>query len=236
MAEENKAGAAGDGAQGSGTGAGGAAGSQQGNGQQQAAGQQQTAGQGQGTAGQEAGKTTNDGKAAGDTSQAKPVAFVPKLPDGFKLSDDVVKEFNAIFADEKLSAAGRQQKLIDLQVKQWQAQQRAFEDRLAAQPGLDLDELKADKAFGGPNFQKTIDGALRIERLAFGEELGKLLTPYGMQSNPVIVKGLARLARLIADDSVGSKTGNSPAETDADAQGRAMFPKSWDTMKQHQRK
>jgi hypothetical protein len=57
-----------------------------------------------------------------------------------------------------------------------------------------------------------------------------------MDSDPVILKGLARLSRMIAEDSVGTKTGDAPSKTDADAQGRAMFPKSWDQMKKVARK
>lgn len=232
--ETQTQGAAQTGAQGSAAAAGGAAATQQGTGQQ-GAGQQQTGAQQQGAQGQDAGKNTDQGKAdAGDKSQAKPGPFVPKLPDGFKLGEENLKEFNSIFDDANLSTAGKQQKLVDLQVKIWQAEQRAFQDALAAAPAKDLEELKTDKAFGGPNFQATVDGAKRIERLAFGDDLAKLLTPYGLQNSPVVIKGLARMARLIADDSVGTNTGSNGS--DADAEMKAMFPKSYDQMKQHARK
>lgn len=229
---EQTSGAAGDGAQGSGASAGGASGAA-------ATDTATKAGQGAGSttaSAQDTGKTTDQGTAASDTSQAKPTPFVPKLPDGMKLSDEALTEFNAIFADEKLTVAERQQKVVDLQVKQLQNQERVFQDTLRAQPAKDLEALKTDQDFGGANFQATVDGAKRIERLAFGDELGKLLKPLGMENHPAIVKGLARLARVIGEDSVGTKTGGTPAENDQDAQGRAMFPKSWDQMKQRARK
>lgn len=229
------AGAGASGAAGSGAGAaagagGGAAAGGDKNGQQQGAGQQGTQ--------QKTGTTTDDGKGTGDASQGKPTAFVPKLPEGMKFDEAILKEFNDIFADEKLSTAGRQQKLIDFQIKQAQVAQRSFQDRLAAQPGKDLESLRADKDFGGPNFQATVDGAKRIEQYAFGEELGKLLGPLGLQSNPVILKGLARLSRVIAEDAIGTSTGTQRGEDkdSPDAQGRAMFPNSWDKMQKEARK
>lgn len=190
------------------------------------------------------GTTTDAGKGAADTSASKPAPFVPKLPGDKKIDNDpALKEyfgkFNAIFADEKLQPAERMQKLVDLNIEHGQkvseaTQKKAREeqDRLAAQPARDLETLKTDKDFGGPNYQATVDGAKRIERLAFGEDLSKLLAPFGMQNDPVIVRGLARLSRLIAEDSVGDKVGSGPSgEASAEQQGRAMFPKSYDKMK-----
>jgi hypothetical protein len=59
-----------------------------------------------------------------------------------------------------------------------------------AQPGRDLETLKADKDFGGPNYQATIDGAKRIEAFAFGEDLRKLLEPLRDAVGPRAAQGL----------------------------------------------
>lgn len=216
------AGAAGD--AGAAAGASGAAGGAGAQGQGQQQGQQQQR--------QQTGTTTDKDKGTGDTPAA-PTPFVPKLPDGVKMDEAVLKEFREIQADSKLTPEERMQKTIDLQIKAAQQSERTFRDRLAAQPAKDLEALRADKDFGGPNLQQTIDGAQRIERLAFGEDLAALLKPLGMQSNPVILKGLARLSRLIAEDSVGTKTGGGPNGGDELA---AMFPNSIGQMRKDQRK
>lgn len=237
------AGAAGGAAAGA---AGGAGAGAQGQGQQQG---QQGSGAGTqaaaGKAGEAAGTNTNDGKGTGDTSQAKPSSFVPKLPGDKKIDDDPTLkeyfgEFKAVFEDEKLSTTGKMQKLVDLQVKfaekaklASQAKEREETDRIAAQPARDLESLKADKTFGGPNFQATVDGAKRIEAYAFGEDLNKLLSPYGMQSDPVLLKGFARLARVISEDSIGGTTGGGNQQVDELA---AMFPHSIDKMRSEQRR
>jgi hypothetical protein len=237
------AGAAGGAAAGA---AGGAGTGAQGQGQQQG---QQGSGAGTqaaaGKAGEAAGTNTNDGKGTGDTSQVTPASFVPKLPGDKKHdSDPVLKEyfgkFNAIFADDSLSTTGKMQKLVDLQVEHAAKVQQAnaakeqeHNDRIAAQPAQDLEKLKADKTFGGPNFQATVDSAKRIEAYAFGEELGKLLAPYGMQSDPVLLKGFARLARVISEDAIGGNTGNNSQQVDELA---ALFPNSIDSMRKSARR
>jgi hypothetical protein len=229
-----------------GAGAGGAGTGTQGQGQQQG---QQGSDAGKGAAAGKAGAgtdtTTNDGKGTSDTSQAKPSSFVPKLPGDRKIDDDPTLkeyfgEFKAVFEDDKLSTTGKMQKLVDLQVKfaekaklASQAKEREETDRIAAQPARDLESLKADKTFGGPNFQATVDGAKRIEAFAFGEDLSKLLAPYGMQSDPVLLKGFARLARVISEDSIGGTAGGGTQQVDELA---AMFPNSIDKMRTETRR
>lgn len=239
---QGAAGAGAGGAAAGATGGAGTGGTQ--NGQQQ--GQQQAGTQQQGAAAGTTGTTTDAGKGQGDTSQQwKPTAFVPKLPEGKTLEKDPILkeyfgEFNAVFANDKLSVEGKMQALVDLQGKYaqkamaaQQAKQREETDRIASQPGRDLETLKADKDFGGPNYQATIDGAKRIEAYAFGEDLKKLLEPLGMQSDPVLLRGFARLARVISEDSIGTNTGRNSQQVDEMA---AMFPNSIDKMRKDQRK
>jgi hypothetical protein len=70
----------------------------------------------------------------------------------------------------------------------------------------------------------------------FGDDVAKLFKDLGIDTNPGVAKGLARIRALISGDQVGDKGGRpAPAMTTREAELRRMFPNSYDQMVRQER-
>lgn len=79
--------------------------------------------------------------------------------------------------------------------------QQAAQQRLDQMRTKDVETLKADKEYGGVNYDATLKAAQSATAQFFGEEGSKVLKATGLDNHPAIVKGLARLRKAISEDS-----------------------------------
>lgn len=236
-------------AAGGGTGAGAGAGAAGGagtgdnkSGQQQ--GQQQTGAQQQGAAGQQGaqasqgqaqqqaskeGQATDASKGAGAKAGAQAEIAI-KLPDGTKADPKFVEAYVTTAKKHGLSQE-QAQGVAEFMIETQKASNKAYEEALQRQVSKDTEALRADKEFGGVNFDKTVKARDSALAQFFGEETAKLVKELGLEANPGFAKGLARIRALVSEDTVGDK-GAKPgaATTTREAELRKMFPHSYDQM------
>lgn len=185
---------------------------------------QQAGAQTQQTAQTEQTTTTTE---AAKATQAAIAAFDVKLPEGAKVDEKLFSDFKAIMGDEKTSLKDRAQKLIDLQFTHVAAQEKLYAEALDRDAAAHLEAVKADKEFGGANFEKTVKDARSAEQEFFGEEGSKLFKALRVENHPAYVKGLARIRAAIAESSIagtGSQTASRPSTQYE--QNKARYPKS----------
>jgi hypothetical protein len=161
---------------------------------------------------------------------AAPAALAIKLPEGSKADPKLVEAYTA--HAKKLGMTQEAAQGAWDWFSQAQAEgAKAFEGALQKQVATDVQTLMADKEFGGVNYTKTLaarDGALKD---FFGDDVAKLFKDLGIDTNPGVAKGLARIRALVSGSSVGDKGGQpAAAMTTREAELRRMFPNSYDAM------
>lgn len=120
------------------------------------------------------------------------------LGEGVEIDKATLEQVKADF-----KAAGytqeQAQKAIDLHVANLKAQQEAF---ISTRKEW-VDELKADKEFGGDKFDVTVTGAQSALR-KFDTDGGmlKLLEDSGFGDNPTVIRFLARVHKAMGEDDV----------------------------------
>ena len=144
----------------------------------------------------EGGKKDGDDKK--DASDITPESYGTfETPDGMPVNEALLGEFKTVAADLKLSKEAAQ-KLVDLKVKEVQEQAQQWRD---IRKGW-VEEIKADKEFGGDNFDKTIHKANMALR-QFDKDGGFLKTLKGtFEDHPETVKFLARVYDALGEDAV----------------------------------
>lgn len=140
------------------------------------------------------------------TEAAKPVVpekYELKMPEGSQLSQTRIDQVSA-YAKEKGLSNEQAQEILNREsdaVAGFFESQKA--DLLAKSEGW-ISEIKADKEFGGENFNQTIEFAKRsIDQ--FGDpELKRVFDETGIGNHPLIVKMHAKIGKLMADDKMVS--------------------------------
>lgn len=158
-------------------------------------------------------------------AQAKPADPAEpeiKLPDGMQVDQEILGSFKELAKKGPLTPQGVIDFFLGLGKK---ATEVRDQNRQAG-----IDAIKADPEFGGAKYDQTKADAISFVSEFGGEEASKEFVALGADTNPGIVKMLARARKAIAEDKlVKGKT--TTLVDDADAQGRKLFPKSWDAMK-----
>lgn len=145
-------------------------------------------------------KAAKDGEA--DKKAGPPEKYEFKLPDGFKVPDEIRAEYEGAFKELGLTQE-QAQKLVDLQIKQ---EQKAA-DQLKVQWDTTHNEwiagFKADKEIGG-------DEAAQKQSLAFAKKalasdfatpgLAQALEVTGAGNHPEVIRLLTRLGKALSDD------------------------------------
>lgn len=148
----------------------------------------------------EDGKAGEEGKKEGDD---KAVELTPEAygdfttPEGMPVNPEILGEFKTVAAELKLPKEAAQ-KLVDLQVKNAQAQLQQWKDVRDGWVG----ELKADKEYGGEKFDNTLHHANMALRQfdKDGEFLKALKGTF--DNHPATVKFLARVNQALGEDAV----------------------------------
>lgn len=131
-----------------------------------------------------------------------------KIPEGLKLDDGSMKEFLPVAGKLGLTAA-QAQGLIEYQAAQLGAVEKSTAAaQLAAQTAAQT-ALKADKDFGGANFEKSMKAVTKALTKFGGPEVRKFLnTPMADGSlageNLALAKLFAAFGSAMAEDSIGS--------------------------------
>ena len=149
-----------------------------------------------------------------ETKDEKPAAKAPekyefKLPDGVKLDEALVAEFEPIARELDLDN-GTAQKFVDLKIKMDQAQAAKTQEAWNNQIIEWVSTVKTDPEMGGQNFDATRVAAQSVIAKYGTPELKKVLDTTGLGNHPEMVRAFARLGKAMAEDKFvkpGSATG-----------------------------
>lgn len=152
-------------------------------------------------------------KAAAEKLTADIAKLELKLPNGVDAKDLTVAEFKKLAAQSGLDSA-KAQSLYDFGQKTIGAAQKAVVDGQAAQMKTAregwVSSLKADKDFGGSNFEANV--ALGRRAVAYGgDELKAFLNETGAGDHPAVVKFLAKVGKALGEDTVATQHGDGAA-------------------------
>lgn len=149
-------------------------------------------------------------KAAGENKDGKevvPEKYEFKAPEGMELDPELTDEFSKVAKELELSQEKAQkladfgpkilQKAAEKQVQQWTEIREGW-----------VNDLKADKEFGGPKLNETVERAKRaLNKFDGGDgKLLKLLSApnkggTGFGDNDALIKFLARVDKATSEDS-----------------------------------
>lgn len=154
---------------------------------------------------------TDDGKPSGAPEKYEDF----KLPEGFEADTETLAEAQSLFKEMNLSQDAAQ-KLVDM----WTGKQRtAQEANTKAWTDLRtawVNEAKADKEFGGQNFNASL-GLAKNALKAFGTpKLNEALEFSGMGDHPELIRFLTKVGKAIGEDSLKfGHAGQSQPKKDA---------------------
>jgi hypothetical protein len=175
-------------------------------------------------AGQQAGGT--EGKTG--TAQSKPIEAAPadfqlKLPEALQKDEASVTQFKAMAKELQLSGE-QAQKLLDssyaLSEKKaseakssWEKQQKEW-----------TDAAKADKEYGGADFEKNVSIAKKAIAKFTDEETRTFLNESGLGNHPGLLRAFFRAGKSIAEDSIATTPGGSKGATSDEERLSTWFP------------
>lgn len=172
----------------------------------------------------ESGEESGDGKDEGSKEAAKDGEagewknLAGHLPENADIDPAMVEEF-AKFASEMKLEPDQAKKLIDWQLNAVkQAQDRVMArsmEELAREWGRDTQN----------NLAKALGVAAMIDRKLGSEDFSKACGRYGIACDKAFVKGMYEISRLLEEDSLGAKHGQSaPPKTETPYEAlRGMF-------------
>jgi hypothetical protein len=161
---------------------------------------------------------------AAKANEPVPTELKVTLPEGMKLDESILKGLTDEAAKLKLSSeqasglgaflAAEQKRSEEADVAEWSKRSAEW----AA-------SVKADKDFGGANFDATVADAQKAIIQFGGKDLAAELEKWGLQNFPPLVKAFARAGKALGEDTSrsGAPAGQSGPTTRAE-QLRQEFP------------
>lgn len=143
-----------------------------------------------------------------------------KVPEGFEVNEDVQKDL-IDFAHEKRLSQEEAQKLADMNTK---AAQDAVNEMYGKWEGIQKDwrnAAKADKEYGGEDFDKNLGLAKRALKEYGTPELAEAVELTGMGNHPELVRFLVRVGKTLSEDNVMNEGG---AITSTEQLAKRLFP------------
>lgn len=151
------------------------------------------------------GKQAEEPKKEDDKSV--PDSYDLKAPEGSELNKEELDHWTPIFKDAGLSNE-QAQTIADAALpyinEVVQQQQQSVIDQYNAAQEQQLNELKADKEFGGANWDKTTQEAQNAIRQFGGEDFTQFVTDMGLGNNATLIKVFAKVGRAIGDTQLGN--------------------------------
>ena len=126
-----------------------------------------------------------------------------KLPEGFEADPKAVEAFKAWAAEQKFDGPTAQ-KFFEAQLQRDKSARTADDAAIAAQDAKWAGELKADKDFGGTNYEASNNLAQRALDHHFGADAAKLIHAAGLGNHPLLWRGFVRIGKAMAEDTIAS--------------------------------
>lgn len=182
--------------------------------------------------GDPAGEKKPEGEGAADKSKnaegdkekkGAPEKYEFKVPDGVQLDEALITEFTPVAKELNLDNASAQ-KLVDLYTKTRAADTQKLYDAWAQTHEKWVGDAKADKEFGGANFDASIaiaKKAMTAAVLGGGEKLVEALNVTGAGNHPEVIRFFYKVGKLMSDDKFDTGKSQSGAPVDKAA---ALYP------------
>ena len=163
--------------------------------------------------GQNGGQQTTQGEGGEPASLLGNVQELQvKVPDGVVVDQELLAGFLGVAKEGGLKGEIAQ-KLVDTYVAALKRHEQAWEQTWKKQW---VDELKADKEFGGANYQKTEERNQRALQQFGDPDLVQWLNASGFCNHPKLVKLWARIGASLEEDSIAgaaaAPSGHPPTE------------------------
>lgn len=117
----------------------------------------------------------------------------------------MLNEFKTFAKANGLSQA-QAQAIVDNRLQQIQAGEAAAEAQWTQQLSAWETEFKADKEFGGANYEKSVQTAMVGINKFGGTALTKLLQDSGFIKHPDVLRTFTRIGNLLREDAPGLTT------------------------------
>ena len=160
------------------------------------------------------GKVDEGVKAAGEKAAEERAANVPEKYE-LGMAEDSLVDPSIV---ERIATSAKERGLTN---EEAQSEAKLAEDTVKAfkdsgEKGIEvanegwLEELKADKEFGGDNYTKTVELSARVVEKFGGKELTEALTKANFVNFPPLVRAFAKIGNGMADDvSINPKAGST---------------------------
>lgn len=176
-----------------------------------------------------AAETKPEGDTTKPAAETKPAEAAPekyefKAPEGTHLDPAVAEKFSAVAKELNLSQQAAQKVVDELAPALASAQREAFTKVVDGWVG----EAKADKEFGGENFDANL--AIAKEGLNFvgSPKLVQFLNQSGLGNHPEIIRAFYKVGQAISEDSHVSGTtrpagGDKGGRTDTERYAAGLY-------------
>lgn len=176
-------------------------------------------------------KTTMAGNAEPKGQSATPPEIEIKLPEGFKADTEAMTSWKKAIQDMNLepeAAKKLAQQGADIYVKAAQDLLGKQTEEDDAQQAKWQAEVKADKEFGGTNFEATAADVQRAVQRFGGDAFRQAMNESRMGDHPEVVRFIARVGKAMREDSVAGTGdhGAGPAKKPGKSEAEAWFPNS----------
>ena len=149
-----------------------------------------------------------DAKPAEESKPAEPEAYELKAPDGYPMGEAELKQLNEMCRAAKLSKEQGEAVL-----KYMHGNYTAYQESQAAQLKKWVEEAKADKEFGGDNFDANVADAKRgLATFDTDGSIRAMLEETGYGSNPAVLKIFARVGKALGEDRLVGSGGKNQNE------------------------
>ncbi|MCR5564004.1 MAG: hypothetical protein K6F46_11705 [Desulfovibrio sp.] len=158
-------------------------------------------------------ETKAEEKPAEESKPAEPEYFeLTAAPDGYPITDADMKKLNEMCKEAKLT-----KEQGEVVLKYMHGNYTAYQESQAAQLKKWVEEAKADKEFGGDNFDENVADAKRgLATFDTDGSIRAMLEETGYGSNPAVLKIFARVGKALGEDrlvgSSGKKQDEKPLE------------------------
>lgn len=143
-----------------------------------------------------------------------PESYDLKVPENSFLSADHLDSLKT-YAKEKGLSNDDAQALLQREHDAAQATIDVVQKRSEIQSQAWLAEAKADKEIGGDNFPKTVELANHALNSLFpGVEIRKFMDATGFGNNPVVLRGFAKIGKMLKPDAIVQPGGQPPPKKD----------------------
>jgi hypothetical protein len=161
-------------------------------------------------AGDKAADTKPDaGTKEGDKPAGAPEKYEFTVPEGVKLNEAVMGEFEQIAKDLNLPQEAAQ-KLVDLGARMQSGNAEQVQAAIEAQGEKWAEEAKVDKEFGGDKFDENLSVAKKALDQFGTPELKSLLVASKLGNHPEVLRTFVRIGKAISEDGfVPGRTASS---------------------------